>query len=75
MICLEFRFPGGRFHASPWSRHINEGAIEWPPSPWRLCRALMATGFNRLGWSGLNAMPEEARCLFDKLADVLPTFD
>ena len=75
MICLEFRFPGGRFHASPWSRHINEGAIEWPPSPWRLCRALMATGFNRLGWSGLNAMPEEARCLFDKLADVLPTFE
>ncbi len=75
MICLEFRFPGGRFHASPWSRHINEGAIEWPPSPWRLCRALMATGFNRLGWSGLNAMPEEARCLFDKLAGVLPTFE
>ena len=75
MICLEFRFPGGRFHASPWARHINEGAVEWPPSPWRLCRALIATGFNRLGWSSPDAIPVEARGLFDKLASALPAFE
>ncbi len=43
MIVLEMYFPAGRFHATPWGRHVNEGAIEWPPSPWRLLRALIAT--------------------------------
>lgn len=42
MIAIELRFLGGRFHATPWGRHVNEGAIEWPPSPWRLARALIA---------------------------------
>ncbi len=41
MIVLELRFPAGRFHATPWGRHVNEGAVEWPPSPWRLMRALI----------------------------------
>ena len=75
MICLEFRFLTGRFHATPWGRHANEGAIEWPPSPWRICRALLATGFNRLGWAGPDDLPPEARSLFDKLAAVSPAYD
>lgn len=43
MTALELRFPAGRFHATPWGRHVNEGAIEWPPSPWRILRTLIAT--------------------------------
>lgn len=43
MIAIELTFPAGRFHATPWGRHVNEGAVEWPPSPWRLLRALLAT--------------------------------
>ena len=43
MTAIEIRFPAGRFHATPWGRHVNEGAVEWPPSPWRLLRALVAT--------------------------------
>lgn len=43
MIVLELRFPAGRYHATPWGRHVNEGAVEWPPSPWRLLRTLIAT--------------------------------
>jgi len=43
MIAIELTFPAGRFHATPWGRHVNEGAVEWPPSPWRLLRALVAT--------------------------------
>ncbi|MGH3897654.1 MAG: type I-G CRISPR-associated protein Csb2 [Pseudonocardiaceae bacterium] len=35
-------FPWGRYHATPWGRHVNEGAVELPPSPWRLLRALYA---------------------------------
>lgn len=42
MLILEMRFPGGRYHATPWDHHVNEGLVEWPPSPWRLCRALLS---------------------------------
>jgi len=35
---LVLTFPWGRYHANPWGRHVNEGAVELPPSPWRpLC--------------------------------------
>ena len=43
MTVLELSFPAGRYHATPWGRHVNEGAVEWPPSPWRIIRALIAT--------------------------------
>ncbi len=43
MLALEFRFPAGRYHATPWGHHVNEGLVEWPPSPWRIARAIMAT--------------------------------
>src|SRR5690349_19545927 len=45
MTVLELSFPAGRYHATPWGRHVNEGAIEWPPSPWRILRALIATWY------------------------------
>ena len=41
MLLIEFRFPGGRFHATPWGRNVNEGIAEWPPSPYRIVRALV----------------------------------
>lgn len=41
-VIIKMTFPGGRFHATPWGRHVNEGVPEWPPSPWRLLRALIA---------------------------------
>jgi CRISPR-associated protein Csb2 len=39
---LVLTFPLGRYHATPWDRHVNEGAVELPPSPWRLLRTLYA---------------------------------
>ncbi len=42
MIAIGLRFPAGRFHTTPWGRHVNEGIPEWPPSPWRLLRTLVA---------------------------------
>ncbi len=42
MIALVLNFAAGRYHATPWGRHVNEGAVEWPPSPWRLLRSLVA---------------------------------
>ncbi|MEX0610721.1 MAG: type I-U CRISPR-associated protein Csb2 [Pirellulales bacterium] len=48
MIAISLSFNSGRFHATPWGRHVNEGAPEWPPSPWRLLRALVATWKRKL---------------------------
>lgn len=42
MIQIALRFTAGRYHATPWGHHVNEGVPEWPPSPWRLLRALVA---------------------------------
>lgn len=54
MIAISFRFPGGRYHATPWDGHVNEGRVEWPPSPWRIARALAAA------WHKLDAPPDRA---------------
>jgi CRISPR-associated protein Csb2 len=62
---LAFRFPLGRYHATPWNRSVNEGATEWPPSPWRLLRALVATWYTR--WPDLPAQVMDA--LLDALGD------
>lgn len=40
MINLDMALLRGRYHATPWGRHVNEGVPEWPPSPFRLLRAL-----------------------------------
>ena len=71
MTVLAYRFAAGRYHATPWDAHVNEGRVEWPPSPFRLLRALVATGFSRLGWTGIDGA---ARELFDLLAGVLPSY-
>ncbi|MEV7970953.1 type I-U CRISPR-associated protein Csb2 [Sphaerisporangium sp. NPDC088356] len=39
-VVLAMHFPWGRYHATPWGRYVNEGAVEVPPSPWRLLRGL-----------------------------------
>ena len=62
---LAVRFPLGRYHANPWDRAVNEGASEWPPSPWRILRALVATWHTR--WPDLPAA--ELDGLLDALAD------
>ena len=70
---LQLRFPAHRYHATPWGSHVNEGQIEWPPSPWRLLRALLSTGFAKLEWPAAEA-PPVARRLVERLAGLLPTY-
>lgn len=74
MPTIAIRFPGGHYHATPWGSHANEGAVEWPPSPWRLLRALISTGYTKLPEWQDGVMPESARSLFAKLAAVLPSY-
>lgn len=71
MITIAIRFAAGRYHATPWGRHVNEGEVEWPPSPWRISRALLAAGFAKLGWS---EVPETARNLIERLAAAPPRY-
>ncbi|MHC1595185.1 MAG: type I-G CRISPR-associated protein Csb2 [Methanotrichaceae archaeon] len=47
MLAVEFGFPAGKYHATPWDRQVNEGAVEWPPSPWRILRALISTWYHK----------------------------
>ncbi|WP_147653253.1 type I-G CRISPR-associated protein Csb2 [Vulcaniibacterium gelatinicum] len=48
MLAIQFTFPGGRYHATPWRRHVNEADVAWPPDTWRLARALIATWHRKL---------------------------
>jgi len=73
MPTLLLRFPAGRYHATPWGHHVNEGLVEWPPSPWRLLRAFLATGYAKLHWPA-DGPPAVARSLLDKLAGELPSY-
>lgn len=60
---IAIRFPFGRYHATPWERAVNEGEVEWPPSMWRLARALLATRHQR--W------PELSEDRFDAILTAL----
>ncbi|MBY0504694.1 MAG: type I-U CRISPR-associated protein Cas5/Cas6 [Bryobacteraceae bacterium] len=48
MLTIELSFPAGRYHATQWGRHVNEGVSEWPPSPYRLVRGLFDVWKRRL---------------------------
>lgn len=74
MPTLSIRFTGGHYHATPWFSAQNEGAVEWPPSPWRILRALIATGYAKLPQWQSGVMPPDAAALLGKLANVLPSY-
>jgi CRISPR-associated protein Csb2 len=65
MIGISMTFLAGRFHATPWGHHVNEGVVEYPPSPWRLLRSLVAT-FHRARPEGVSA--EQLTRIVDALA-------
>ena len=72
MLALSFSFPAHRYHATPWGRHVNEADVAWPPEPWRILRALIATYWRKgtcVHWS-----KEEAASLIDALAAAAPIY-
>jgi CRISPR-associated protein Csb2 len=71
MPTMVLRFPGGRYHATPGGHHVNEGIVEWPPSPWRLVRALIACGYATQHWG---EVPPEGRRLIEALSSELPEY-
>jgi len=73
MLALAFTFPAGKYHATPWDRHVNEGAVVWPPEPWRVLRALIATWHHKIKHEGRH---DEATLsgLIESLSQGLPEY-
>lgn len=69
MLSIRFDLLAGRLHATPWEAHVNEGQVEWPPSPWRLLRALVAASYR------IPRREDAAvRALVSKLGDQAPEY-
>jgi CRISPR-associated protein Csb2 len=72
VLTLRLTFPWGRYYAHPWGQNPSRIAeAEWPPSPWRLLRAIAAAWFQAN--PGSEASPELVQTL-ETLARELPTF-
>lgn len=72
MFALTFSFLASRYHATPWGRHVNEADVAWPPEPWRILRALVASYWrkgDRKRWSG-----DDLARLIDALAEAPPVY-
>lgn len=71
MLTLRLSFPWGRYYAHPWGQNPSRIAeAEWPPSPWRLLRAIAAAWFQAN--PGSEASPELVQTL-EALGRELPT--
>ena len=70
MLAIKFVFTAGRYHATQWGRQVNEGVPEWPPSPWRILRGIVATWRRTL--PGLPA--ERVVPIVEELASEYPKF-
>ena len=69
-VSLAVRFPLGRYHATPWDASVNEGRVEWPPSPWRILRALVSVWKTRL----TDLSEEKVMALLQNLAEEPPIY-
>jgi CRISPR-associated protein Csb2 len=69
---LRITLLSGRYGATPWGRSEYEGQVEYPPSPWRLLRAVLHGGF------ALSATPEQlpdgVEDLVSLMAQHLPSY-
>ena len=73
MLAIGFRFLAGRYHANPWGRHVNEADIEWPPAPWRVCRALISTWYHKADHQQFAF--KQLETLIDVLSETQPVYE
>ena len=67
-LYITIRFLTGRAHLHHWHAHHSDGKVDWPPSPWRLLRALVAAA-----GTGLTSLPEPLdESISDTADDPLP---
>ena len=70
MLAITFVFTANRYHATQWRRHVNEGVPEWPPSPWRIVRGIVATWRRTLP----DLAPEHVAQVLEAIASERPRF-
>ena len=70
MLAIKFTFTANRYHATQWGRHVNEGVPEWPPSPWRILRGIVAAWRRTLP----DLAPERVAPVLEAMASELPQF-
>ncbi|HET8550796.1 MAG TPA: type I-U CRISPR-associated protein Csb2 [Bryobacteraceae bacterium] len=70
MLTIRLVFAAGRYHATPWGRHVNEGVAEWPPSPYRLVRALYDVWQRKCS----DLREDQVRSVLEALASSAPRF-
>lgn len=51
MLAISFSFFAGKYHATTWGKHVNEGDVEWPPSQFRILRAIISTWLRTTNYS------------------------
>ncbi len=70
MLSLKLTFPWGRYYAHPWGLNpVRLREAEWPPSPWRLLRALTSAWFR--AYPG-QSPPQDLLELLESLGHKLP---
>ena len=71
LLTIKIRFLNGAYHATPWGKHVNEGVPEWPPSVWRLVRAMISS------WKTVHPemREDEVWPILQKLTCELPSFE
>ena len=70
MTTIQITFPWGRYCAHPWGLNpVRLREAEWPPSPWRLLRALASSWFRANPGMVLS---EDAVALIEGLGRALP---
>ncbi|MCI0352913.1 MAG: type I-U CRISPR-associated protein Csb2, partial [Acidobacteriales bacterium] len=72
MLAVAFTFPAGRYHATPWGRHVNEADVAWPPDLWRISRALIAVWHRKLDQTQYPR--EHLHALLARFAEAEPPF-
>jgi len=61
----------GRYGATPWGRSEHEGQVEYPPSPWRLLRAVLHGAYTL---TGSGQLPDGVAELVERLAVQQPSY-
>lgn len=69
---LRITLLSGRYGATPWDRSEFEGQVEYPPSPWRLLRAILHGAFTLS--TSRDQLPEGVVQIVTSLAYGLPSY-
>ncbi len=70
MVVIQIVFPWGRYYAHPWGINpVRLREAEWPPSPWRLLRAMVSSWFRANSGKRLSG---DAGALIERLGRELP---